>query len=99
MTFDILLTQRNNKFFAHVRQWPEIIGEGETEEKALASARDDLKALLTAGRIVQLDLDVEPDQHPWQQFAGMFAQDTDWGAFQSSMQQYREEVDQAMLAE
>ncbi|HRV95665.1 MAG TPA: type II toxin-antitoxin system HicB family antitoxin [Anaerolineae bacterium] len=84
MTFDVLLTQKNEKFFAHVRQWPEIVGVGDSEETALSTAREALKALLTGGRIVQLELDVESNEHPWQQFAGMFAQDVDWDAFQTS---------------
>ncbi len=96
MTFDVLLTQKNKKFFAHVRQWPEIIGIGETEETALSKARDDLKSLLIEGRIVQLELEMEPKGHPWQQFAGMFVQDTDWDDFQASVQQYRYEANQAI---
>ncbi len=96
MTFDVLLTQKNKKFFAHVRQWPEIVGVGETEETALSKARDALKSLLSEGRIVQLELEMEPNEHPWQQFAGMFAQDVDWNDFQTSVEQYRHQANQAL---
>ena len=92
MTFDVLLTQKNEKFFAHVRQWPEIVGAGDSEETALSTAREALKALLTGGRIVQLELDMESGDHTWQQFAGMFAQDGEWDDFQASLQQYRSET-------
>jgi len=93
MTFDILLTQKNQKYFAHVRQWPEIIGEGDTEEKALAQARTDLKALLSGGRMVKLDLDLEPSEHPWRSFAGMFDDDPDWDEFQEVIEIYRQSLD------
>lgn len=97
MSYDVLLTKKDEKFVARVRQWPEIVIEGETEEKVLAQARADLKALLNEGRIVQLDLEVESDEHSWQQFAGMFADDPDWELFQESMQRYREEIDTASV--
>ena len=95
MTYDVLLTRKEKKFIARVRAWPEIVVEGDTEEEALCKAQADLQALLMAGRIVQLSLDVKPEAHPWQQFAGMFADDPDWDAFQAAIQQYREEVDRS----
>ena len=97
MTFDVLLTQKNRRYFAHVRQWPEVIGEGETEEKALAQARTELKALLVGGKLVQLDLELEPSEHSWYQFAGMFEDDPDWEEFQTIIQKYRHEVDDASV--
>jgi predicted RNase H-like HicB family nuclease len=93
MTFDVLLTQKNRKYFAHVRQWPEIIGEGDTEEKALSQAHAELKALLTGGKVVQLDLELNPSDHPWGQFAGMFEDDPDWDEFQTVIQKDREILD------
>ena len=96
MTYDVLLTKKDEKFIARVRQWPEIIVEGDTEETVLAQARADLKALLTSGRVVQLDLEIEPDEHPWLKFAGVFAEDPDWDLFQASIQQYRTELDQTL---
>ena len=92
MTYDVLLTRKANKFIARVRQWPVIVVEGDSEEEVLRQAQADLQALLTGGRIIQLDLD-ESEEHSWQPLAGMFADDPDWEAFQESVQQYREEVD------
>ena len=92
MTYDVLVTRKANKFIARVRQWPVIVVEGESEEEVVRQAQADLQALLTGGRIIQLELD-ESEAHPWQPFAGMFADDPDWEAFQKSVQQYREEVD------
>lgn len=96
MTFDVLLTQKDQKYFAHVRQWPEIVAEGETEAKALAQAQADLKALLSTGRLVQLELDLAPGDHPWHRFAGMFAADPDWDAFQAAIAEDRQVIDAAL---
>jgi predicted RNase H-like HicB family nuclease len=99
MIYDVLVTKKEKKFIARVRAWPEIVVEGDTEEEALCKARADLQALLMAGRIVQLSLDVKSDVRPWQQFAGMFADDPDWDAFQAAIQQYREERDRSCTEE
>jgi predicted RNase H-like HicB family nuclease len=99
MTYDVLVTRKDNKFIARVRAWPEIVAEGDSEEEVLHQAQADLQALLTAGRIVQISLDVESDEHPWRQFAGMFADDPDWDAFQAVIQQYREDINHSCTEE
>jgi len=99
MTYDVLVTKRDEKFIARVRAWPEIVAEGDTEQEVLMKAQADLKSLLAEGRIVQLEIDVTPDEHPWRRFAGMFADDPDWDEFQASIQQYREELDRAAAEE
>ena len=93
MTYDVLVARKDKKFIARVRAWPEICVEGDTEEEVLRKAQADLQALLMTGRIVQLALDVQLDEHPWRQCAGMFADDPDWDAFQAAIQQYREDID------
>ena len=93
MTYDVLVTKHNEKFIARVRAWPEIVVEVDTEEEVLRKAQADLQALLMTGRIIHLELDVKPDEHPWQAFAGMFADDPDWDAFQAAIQRYREDID------
>jgi predicted RNase H-like HicB family nuclease len=99
MTYDVLVTKRDEKFIGRVRAWPEIVAEGDTEEEVLMKAQADLKSLLEHGRIVPLDLDVKPTEHPWRPFAGMFADDPDWEPFQASIHQYREEIDRASAEE
>jgi predicted RNase H-like HicB family nuclease len=96
MTYDVLLTRKADKYIARVRQWPEIVVEGDSEEEVLRKAQADLKSLLVGGRIIQLELEEEPEAHPWQPFAGMFANDPDWDAFQESMQAYREKLDRGL---
>ena len=93
MTYDVLLTKKDDKFVAHICQWPAIVAESDTEEEALRKVQASLQALLAGGRIVQLEVHIKPEQHPWQQFAGMFAEDPDWEAFQASIREYREEIE------
>lgn len=93
MTYDVLLTKKGDKFVARVCQWPAIVAESDTEEDALRKAKVSLQSLLAGGRIVQLEVDIKPEEHPWQQFAGMFADDPDWETLQASMREYREEID------
>jgi predicted RNase H-like HicB family nuclease len=45
MTYNVLLTKKDEKFITRVREWPEIVVEGETEEEALIKAQADLKSL------------------------------------------------------
>jgi len=95
MTYDVLVTKKENKFLARVQAWPEILVEGDTEEEVLRQVQADLQALLATGRIVQLTLDIKPEEHPWRPFAGMFADDPDWDAFQAAIHQYREAIDRS----
>jgi len=93
MTYDVWLTKKDDKFAARVCQWPAIVAESDTEEEALRKVQAHIQSLLAGGRIVQLEVDIQPEGHPWQQFAGMFANDPDWEAFQASIREYREEID------
>ena len=93
MTYDVLLTKQDDKFVARVCQWPAIVAESDTEDEALRTVQAHIQSLLAGGRIVQLEVDIQPAEHPWQQFAGMFADDPDWEAFQASIREYREEID------
>ena len=99
MTYDVLFTRTEHKFIARVRQWPAIVVEGDTEEEVLRKAQADLQALLVGGRMIPLDLDATPEGHPWQPCAGMCADDPDGDAFQTSLQQYREDSDRASAEE
>ncbi len=93
MTYDVLLTKKDDKFVARVCQWPALVAESDTEEEALRTVQANIQSLLAGGRIVQLEVDIKPENHPWRQFAGMFADDPDWEAFQASIREYREEID------
>lgn len=89
MICDVLLTQKDSKFIARVCQYPEIIAEDYTEEGVLIAARNKLKRFLSGGKIVKINIENEPSEHPWLKFAGMFTDDSDWEQFQETLQQNR----------
>jgi predicted RNase H-like HicB family nuclease len=93
MICDVLLTKKDKKFIARVCQYPEIMAEGDTEKGVLEKARVSLKELLAGGRMVKIDTESGPCEHPWLKYAGMFADDPDWEDFQESLRQYRDEID------
>ncbi len=95
MTYDVLVIHKEKGVIARVRQWPQIVVEGETEEEALAQVQADLKALLQGGRVVQVDLNLDPAAHPWVRWAGMFADDADWDEFQAEINRYRQDANQS----
>jgi len=97
MTYDVLLFQRNQKYIARVRQWPEVMVEGDTEAGVLAQVEADLQDLLNHVRIVQVDVDIDPQTHPWAQWAGIFEEDEDWDAFQADIASYRQAIDNAEM--
>ena len=99
MTYDVLLTKKDGKFVARICQWPAIVSESDTEEDVLRKVQASLESILAEGRLVKLEVDINPEEHPWQRFAGMFADDPDWDAFQASLQQYREDIDRAIAEE
>jgi len=99
MAYDVLLTKKDERFVARVCQWPEIIAEGDTEERALDMVRSGLRNLLLGGRLVKLDIRPVPDEHAWSEYAGMFADDPDWEEFQKSIRQYRRETEAEMIGE
>ena len=93
MTYEVFVTSKANTFIARVRQWPVIVVEGESEAEVVRQVQADLQALLAGGRMIQLELEAKPEEHPWQPWAGMCAGDPDWDALQASVHQYRQEVD------
>ena len=93
MTYDVLLTKKDDKFVARVCQWPAIVAESDTAEEVLRKVQADLQSLVAGGRMVHLEVAIQPEAHPWQPFAGMFADDPDWEAFQASIREYREAID------
>ncbi|MDM8523628.1 hypothetical protein QUF80_09680 [Desulfococcaceae bacterium HSG8] len=99
MTYDVLLTKKDKKFVARVCQWPEIVAEGDTEDGTLDMVRSGLRNLLFGGRLVQLDIGPEADEHAWSEYAGMFADDPDWEEFQESIREYRREAEAGMIGE
>ncbi|MDH3600340.1 MAG: hypothetical protein OEU26_11940 [Candidatus Tectomicrobia bacterium] len=95
MTYDVILRKKQNKYVARVRDWPEVIIEGDSREAAITEVKALLSAYLShPSEIIQIDLEPNAsEQHPWLQFAGMWSDDPTWDEFEAEVKSYRQETD------
>jgi len=97
MTYDVILRKNQNKYIARVRDWPEVVIEEETREAALTQIKQHLMAYLSQAPEV-IPIELAPGaaaEHPWLQFAGMWADDPTWDDFVTEVAAYRQEIDAA----
>ena len=97
MMYEVILRKKQNKYVARVREWPEVVIEEDTREEAIKHIKEQLSAYLSQPPEV-LQVDLEPavtSDHPWLQFAGMWADDPTWDAFVAEIAAYRQESDEA----
>ena len=97
MTYDVILRKKQNKYIARVRDWPEVVVEEETREAALTQIKQHLTAYLRQAPEV-IPIELEPGvaaEHPWLQFAGIWADDPTWDDFVTEVAAYRQEMDAA----
>jgi len=97
MTYEVILRKNLNKYIARVRDWPEVVIEEETREAAIAQIKQQLRAYLSQPpEVIQIELEpVAPGEHPWLQFAGIWADDPTWDDFVAEVAAYRQEMDKA----
>ena len=97
MTYDVILRKKHNKYIARVRDWPEVVIEEETREAAIAQIKHQLTAYLSQPpEVIHIELEpVITGEHPWLQFAGMWADDPTWEDFIAEVAAYRQEMDKA----
>jgi len=69
-----------------------LTAEGATQEEALASLREKLRARLCGGAVV-VPLELPMESHPLAEFAGMFKDDPLIEDWKKSMAAYRRKVD------
>jgi predicted RNase H-like HicB family nuclease len=92
MTYTVLITKHpNDGYLARALAVPEIAVTGATEAEAIDGLRAALAELHAQSHLVQVDVPLadEAGVHPWGRFAGMWATDPDWDAFQQAMADYR----------
>ena len=95
MTYDVILRKKQNTYVARVRDWPEVVIEEDSREKAITQIKAQLAEYLSRPpEVVQIDLEpVAHGDHPWLQFAGMWADDPSWDDFMTEVEAYRREID------
>ena len=73
MTVNVLIEpQPSGQVRATLLGWPEYATQGSTEAEALGRLRQLVAERLAHARIVQLDVDMAPTEHPWLRLAERF---------------------------
>lgn len=96
MTYDVILRKKHDKYIARVREWPEVVIEEDSREAAITRVKEQLSAYLSQPHeVIQIDLEpISTAEHPWLQFAGMWADDPTWNDFVDEVAAYRQRVDE-----
>jgi predicted RNase H-like HicB family nuclease len=95
MTYDIILSRRNNKYIARVREWPEVVVEEQTREAAIDQVKEQLIEYLTHEvEVVQIDIELPVKTgNPWLDNFGRFKADPTFDELQAEITAYRQAVD------
>ncbi len=81
------------KFIASVVGIPMvIIGEGVTENEAIAHAKASLKAQLSTGKFVNVELDSTSELNFGMEYAGIFADDPTFNDWMAKLESIRNEA-------
>lgn len=88
MVTDVLVTHHSNNYVsASAIALFSIVANGETEAEAIERLREALTELQQHSRVVQVDLlPLDDAAHPWLRFAGLWANDPDWQAFEEALE-------------
>lgn len=96
MTYQIFVQEQpHNGYEAMVIGLPDCVGAGETEDEAVAQAKEALTQHLVQGKVVAVDIDdgATKANNPWLRICGSFADDPTWDEFQANIAEYRRELD------
>ena len=98
MTCDVILTKKNNKYVARVKEWPEVIAEEKTRDAVIHQIKAKLLEYLTKQvELIKIEVPL-PDEtgNPWLDKFGCFKDDPTFDDLQSEIAAYRKEIDRAM---
>jgi hypothetical protein len=86
--------QSEQKFLASVVGMSNLTAEGVTEEEAISNVKSVLESQLSAGKFVNIDVNVElhpPKTIPQMRYAGIFADDSTFDDFMEKLALIRQE--------
>ena len=98
MICDIILSKKNGKYIARAKEWPEVVVEEETRDKAIDQIKTRLVDYLTNQvEIVQVEIPLPAGtRNPWLEKFGWFRDDPTFDDLQAEIAAYRQEIDQTM---
>lgn len=97
MICDIILTPKNNQYIARVKEWPEIIVEGNTRDEVIHQVKSRLSEYLTnRSEVIRIEVPVpEKSENPWLDKFGMFQNDPTFDDWQAEIAAYRDEINRS----
>lgn len=98
MICDVVISRKNNKYIARVKDYPEIFAEEISRDKAITQVRSKLIDYLTNKvELVQIEVPIPTTTgNPWLDKFGWFKNDPTFEDLQSQIAAYRNEIDQEM---
>jgi len=98
MTCDIILTKKGKKYFARVKEWPEIVAEEKTRDEVIENIKTKLHEYLTKQiEVIKIEIPLPNETgNPWLDKFGWFKDDPTFDDLQAEIAAYRKEVDQEM---
>lgn len=98
MICDVILSKEGNKFIARAKEWPEVMVEEDSREKAIDCIKTRLVDYLTNQiEVIQVELPLQAKKgNPWLDKFGWFKNDPTFDDLQTEIAAYRQEIDQAM---
>lgn len=95
--FNILLESQGKDIFrAIVLGLPDCQVEGANKEEAIANIHQLLRDRLAKADIISLEVESPNNEHPWMQFAGMYANNPLFEEVLADIATYRSEIDAEM---
>lgn len=99
MSYQIFMqNQPHNGYQAMVMGLPDCVAEGETEEEAVARAKETLNEWLARGKLVTVNLENNQPDNPWLKLCGKYKDDPTWDDFQANIAGYRQQLNEEEAA-
>lgn len=99
MSYQIFVqNQLHNGYQAMVIGLPDCVAEGETEEEAVAGAKEALNHWLARGKLVTVNLENDQTDNPWLKLCGKYKDDPTWDDFQANIAAYRRQLNEEEAA-
>lgn len=98
MTYNVILSHKNNSYIARVKEWPDVVVEEYSRDEAIYQIKTQLLDYLTKQvEIVPIDIPVTPSsKNPWLETFGAFKDDPTFEDLQDEIAAYRKEIDASM---
>lgn len=98
MTYNVILSHKDNSYIARVKEWPDVVVEEPSRDDAILRIQEELAKYLTKDvEIVPIEIPAASSKKtPWLEHFGAFKDDPTFDDLQAEIAAYRKEVDASM---